>query len=84
MPALIPQSERRQGTDKGTDQGRGVEGRGAAGPRLVKAKSSREGSDFEAGEGELARERGRRGLGHQAELRGALEWGSRGRGGKEK
>ena len=42
---------------------------------LVKAKTSREGSDFKAGEGELARERGRRGLGYQAELRGALAWG---------
>ena len=44
------------------------------------AKMSREGSDFETGEGELQRGRGQRGLGHQAELRGALALGCLGKG----
>ena len=47
-----PERGRRQGTDKGTDQGRGAEGGGRSW-RLAKATSSREGSDFEAGEGAL-------------------------------
>ena len=65
---------RRQGTDKGNDQGRGADGEGRSW-RLEMAKTSREGSDFEDGEGELQRERGQRGLGHQAELRAALALG---------
>ena len=60
-----------QGTDKRTDQGGGAGHR----RRLKMAKSSREGSDFGAGKGELLRGRGRGGPSHQAEQRGALALG---------
>ena len=43
-------------------------------------RSPKEGSDIEAGKGELRRGRCKRGMGHQAELRGALTQGWQGEG----